>query len=169
VKDSIESIGRIRAQGFIVIVVALLVGGVLGVTAERARAARRVAQVAMVRGRPPRAPGEMRPGPGGGGAFERLGRMPPAFDRLDLSDDQKARIQEIFESQRPLTDSIMRATFVQIDAIRDSVSAAVESVLTPEQRDRFREIIQEERQRFRDRFNRDGPGRGRRGFRRDSQ
>ena len=124
-----ESVGRLRLQGLAVLAVAILVGGAVGVTVERARAAAQAAEDAprWMRGGPDRRGG---PRPG----FDRGERLPGFFSELNLTTEQRDEIRDVFDAQRPFSDSVMRSAFDQIEAIRESVRAEINSILTPEQR-----------------------------------
>jgi Spy/CpxP family protein refolding chaperone len=120
-KDGFESLGRVRAQGLALLFLAFVVGVLGGMALERLRTTRRA----------PRPPGEwvgMRPG---------TSVMPPVFERLDLSEEQRARIESIMRESRPLTDSVLQASLPRLRAIRDSVRLEIRAVLTPEQQERF--------------------------------
>jgi Spy/CpxP family protein refolding chaperone len=120
-KDGFESLGRVRAQGLVLLLVSFVVGILGGMALERVRMTRR----------PPRPPAErtaMRAG------------MPPMFERLDLTPEQHQRIEAILEQSRPLTDSVLRSSLPRLRAIRDSVRLRIREVLTPEQQERFDEM-----------------------------
>lgn len=117
--DAIESLGRVRIQGIALIVLAFLAGGVAGFASGRLTTPRpRVALTGRV-------------------ATPEPGRLPPFFDRLDLTADQRARIQAILDSVRPTTDSILHASLPRLQAIADSTHLKIRDVLTPAQRDRL--------------------------------
>ncbi len=134
--DGLESLGRVRATGLALLVVAFLAGGAAGAAGGDAWTARH------------------RPGDGGpmgrggmpGMMGPRMGRdgLPPGFDRLDLSAEQKQRVTEILERTRPRTDSILRQAMPRLRAITDSTRAEIHAVLTPAQRDQ----LERERPRF---------------------
>jgi Spy/CpxP family protein refolding chaperone len=120
-KDGFESLGRVRAQGLALLLLAFVVGILGGMALERLRTARRA----------PRPPAEwpgMRPG---------MSVMPAIFERLNLSEEQRARIEHIMRESRPLTDSVLQASLPRLRAIRDSVWVEIRAVLTPEQQERF--------------------------------
>jgi Spy/CpxP family protein refolding chaperone len=72
----------------------------------------------------PRGPEGPQPRFGGGPPIERqLAR------RLDLTEDQRVRVHEILEHLRP-----------RYAAVQESTRAAIEEVLTPEQRERWRQL-----------------------------
>jgi Spy/CpxP family protein refolding chaperone len=117
-KDGIESLGRVRAQGIALVIVAFVAGGLGGMALERVRAA----------GDEP----HMRP---------RVVRMhdglPPGFADLELTADQRQRIHAIMEARRHTTDSVLEASLPRLRATFDSVREEIRAVLTPEQRERF--------------------------------
>ena len=156
-----ESVGRLRLQGLAVLAVAMLVGGVVGVTVERMRAAAQAPEVASrwARGGP-NGRGGPRPG------FDRGDGIPGFFGELNLTAEQRDEIREVFEARGPLTDSVMRSAFGQIEAIRESVLAEINAILTTEQR----EILEDRmgnRLPFGGRFDGQRRGRGRPGAQRD--
>jgi Spy/CpxP family protein refolding chaperone len=65
--------------------------------------------------------------------MENRGPMPWPFARLDLTEKQRSRIVAIFESGRPLTDSIMQEVMPRLREINDSIRAEIRDILTPEQ------------------------------------
>jgi Spy/CpxP family protein refolding chaperone len=67
----------------------------------------------------------------------RPGGFPHAFERLNLTPDQRARIREIFRKYRPRTDSVLRESMPRLRALTDSARAEMRDVLTPEQRARL--------------------------------
>jgi Spy/CpxP family protein refolding chaperone len=112
-KQSVESLGRIRLQGVALLAVTLVVGVLAGMAGERYRATRR---------EPPR------PFP------PAVGELPAPYRQLDLSDDQRARILEILERRHASTDSVLREVVPKLRAVTDSVQQEIRAVLTPEQR-----------------------------------
>lgn len=125
-KDGIESLGRIKLQGFALLALAFVTGALAGAVGDRLLT-RRAA-----------------PEP----SFEQWGRpgmTPPFLERLDLTDEQRARIRSILEASRPVTDSILEETMPRLRAVTDSVRREIHSVLTPEQRER----LERQRPRFR--------------------
>jgi Spy/CpxP family protein refolding chaperone len=78
------------------------------------------------------------------------GRIPgPAADaryldfmasELDLSPEQRARVEEILRRQQERVQEITRETRPQIRALARETRAAVDSVLTGEQRERMQEL-----------------------------
>ena len=118
-RDGFESLGRVRAQGLALLLVTFAVGVLGGMALERVRMARRAAPPPVDR---------VRMGPG---------MMPPMFERLDLTDEQRERIAAILQQSRPLTDSVLQSSLPRLRAIRDSVRSQIRAVLTPEQQERF--------------------------------
>ena len=122
--EGIESLGRVRARGIVLLVVAFLAGGVLGMSVERFR---------TVRGGP-----SIRPDSGLGAARPpRPGELPRIYQRLDLSQAQRDSMRAILERARPKTDSLMRRTLPLLQMYRDSIQQELRSVLTEEQRVRL--------------------------------
>lgn len=60
-----------------------------------------------------------------------------AFEELGLTDEQRRRIERIFEVAQPRTDAVLRETLPRLRAVTDSINAEVQAVLTPEQRRRL--------------------------------
>jgi len=137
-KDGFESLGRVRIQGVALLVIAFVVGALGGMSAERIRASR------------------VHPAPPDG--MRMHGGLPPWFEELNLTSEQQARIQAIFHSSRPRTDSVLQASLPRLEAIRDSVRAEIRAVLTPDQQRQFDEM--EERGPRGPRGRRGGPGPG---------
>lgn len=116
--DAIESLGRIRIQAIVLLIVAFVAGGLAGAAVEHVRLAHR------------RPAFPMGPGP----AFGALrGGVPGYYNRLGLSPDQRARISAILKRAQPRTDSLLNETLPQLRAITDSVRREIRAVLTPDQ------------------------------------
>lgn len=154
-KEGLESLGKLRLQGILLVTVAFLTGALAGVAGERIRASRVPEPLPFERPfGPPRA------GRGGaGGPARGFEFVPQLYERLDLTEDQRSTIRRIFEESRPITDSILGQTFPLLRATMDSVRRAVHAVLTPEQRDRLDTIVEAfgRRAGFRGRGMRPGP------------
>lgn len=118
-KNGIESLGRVRFQGAILLAVAFIVGALAGVAGDRAVLQREPQP-------PPFGP------PRAGGGF-----LPAPLEHLDLSDDQRRQIVDILERRRPRTDSVLEEALPQLRAIMDSIREELRAVLTPEQRERL--------------------------------
>lgn len=143
--EGVESLGRIRLQGFALLALAFIVGFAAG------GAYMRVSD-RMHGWRPPGRFVLMQPGARGG--------LPPFFDELDLTPDQRKQIAAILERRRPATDSILRASLPRLRAVTDSTRLEIRSVLTPAQREKMDRIFARERG-HRARGGRFGAGTGR--------
>ena len=97
-KKGIESLGRLRAQGLVLLGLAFVSGGLAGIAIEHARLASR-------------ARGEAPPMPR---SFPRRGLLPPQLERFDLSQEQRSEIEAILERTRPATDSILRGAMPRL-------------------------------------------------------
>ena len=102
---------KLRIQGTVLIIVIFVVGVLAGSAAERVRASREK---------------PMRP-------FRQPGELPRPFARLDLTEEQRTQISDIFESSRPRADSVLQELMPHLRAINDSIQAEIREVLTPEQ------------------------------------
>jgi hypothetical protein len=140
----------VRVQAVLMIVVVFLVGAFAGGAFER-----------MTHRRGPGGPG----GPGGGGGGRMWGgrggpggsgssgasRLPPGYDQLGLSADQKTKLDSAFNKRRPRIDSLMKSTWAIVQPAMDSTRDEVNAILTAEQRTKL------------DSLRRSGRGRGRGG------
>jgi Spy/CpxP family protein refolding chaperone len=111
----------LQARGLALLLVVFVVGVLGGMALERVRVTRR-APVERTR------------------TMAMRGGMPPMFQHLDLTAEQRARIDTILRDSRPLTDSVLRSSLPRLRAIRDSVRLQIRAVLTPEQQERFDEM-----------------------------
>ena len=122
--DGVESLGRVRAQGLLLLAVAFLTGALAGGAVERL-ITRRI-DVAS------------RPSPDdvlvANGMFVGPGDIPPFLEQLHLTGDQRARLQEIFRRAQARTDALMAQSLPRVEALMDSVRGEMRSVLTPAQR-----------------------------------
>lgn len=123
-KEAMESLGRVRVQGILLLAIAFVIGGIAGVLVDRAKRSR-----------------DHRP------RFERVekrmggpGEFPGFFGKLDLTDEQREKIRAIFEAHRPVIDSLMGETMPRIRALRDSAEAEIRLVLTAEQLEKFEKL-----------------------------
>lgn len=130
-RDGFESLGRVRLQGIALLALAFVAGALGGMAVERVR-------VSRVRPAPPQ-------------WMPTRGELPPGFGGLDLTPEQRERIQDIFRASRPRTDSVLRASLPRLEAIHDSVRAEIRALLTPEQRRRFDEMGSRGQRGFRNR------------------
>lgn len=139
-KQSVESLGSVRAKGIALLVVTFIIGALAGGAVERARVARQAAV-------PPQ-PVE--------GHLPPLGqrRLPTAFRQLNLTASQRQEIAAILERAQPRTQLIMHEWLPRLRAVTDSVHAEIRAVLTPEQAARFDSLMADMRRRA-------GPGRER--------
>jgi hypothetical protein len=127
--DGLDSLGRVRAQAIVLLVLAFLAGAFAGGAIEHiglrtsrgARPAR-----GFLRGPgsgQPRAPGSR--GPGGFTAY---------FDSIGLSADQRTKIDEIVKKRSARVDSVRKSSWDVVSAARDSTRKEVDAVLTADQR-----------------------------------
>ena len=132
----LESLGRLRIQAILLLVVVFMIGGLSGAAVERARHARP-------------------PGPPHHGE----GLPPPLHDALRLTAEQEAKVEEIMERSRPRVEAVIRETRPRVQSVMDSVHAEIRAVLTPEQQKTFDRLEPS----FGPPFERGGPRRGRGG------
>lgn len=110
----LESLGRVKLQGVLLLVVVFAIGVFAGVALDRAREAR---------------PGHPPP-PGQG--------IPPAWrHQLRLTDDQDRQIQETLEKNRSRADAVLDQFLPRLRSVTDSVRAEVRTLLTPDQQEMF--------------------------------
>ncbi len=69
-------------------------------------------------------------------------------EALDLTDDQRVRIEEAFERRRVATQETMNRIMPRLRSQMDSLNAEIEGILSPEQRAAFEEYLNEDRDRF---------------------
>ncbi len=138
-KQGVESLGRIKLQGIALLFLAFVVGILAGAAGECLRATRDEPVRPFARG-----PGMFRPG-----------ELPPWYEELDLTPEQREKITEILKQTRPLTDSIMQEMLPRIRGVTDSVRAEIGSLLNPEQREKL-DKLEERFRRLRRKFRRGG-------------
>jgi len=110
----LESLGRVKLQGVLLLVVVFVIGAIAGAAIMRVREAR---------------PGP--PPPAGPGA-------PPGWrQQLRLTDDQDRQIHEMLEKNRPRADAVLDQFLPRLRVVADSVRAEVRTVLTPDQQKMF--------------------------------
>src|ERR1019366_356977 len=130
-KEGVESLGRVRAQAMVLLVIAFLAGAFVGGTIERVMARPSRSSMMATRGgytgytrgaaptaRAPRAPGG----------------LPSWYEPLGLSADQRAKIEAILAKRSARVDSVMKSACVVIGPARDSSSKEADAVLTADQR-----------------------------------
>lgn len=66
--------------------------------------------------------------------------LPPAFEQLGLTVEQRAAVLEILARARPKTDTALQEMIPRLRALTDSVDAEIRAVLRPEQRERLSTI-----------------------------
>jgi Spy/CpxP family protein refolding chaperone len=69
-----------------------------------------------------------------------LPRGPWPLRQLDLSDEQRSRIHEIFERHRPKLDALLRESFPLVRSVHEAIDSEIRQVLTPEQRVEFDQL-----------------------------
>ena len=89
--------------------------------------------------------------PRGGG-----NRMDELSERLQLTADQKTKVQEIFNDTREQLRAVRQETEPRMEEIRRQADGRLQTVLTPEQWERFQRLREERGRRGR---GRGGPGR----------
>lgn len=139
---------RLAALGLLLL--AFVAGALGGIAADRLLA-REEAGAPAFRGRPgPGGPGRGGGGPGGpgGGAGAIFPRGLLIGRQLDLSAEQRARIEAILAEERQKADSVLRAVRPVLQARYDSATGAIREVLTVEQRARWDSLREERRGRF---------------------
>ena len=136
-------IHRIRLLAFAALVVTFLAGALAGMAYERVLSA----------SEPPVEKREGRHGSRGAQAFAPDG---PLGDRLDLTAEQRAKIERILAEDRTKARAIFREMKPRLRARFDSTTAAVREVLTPEQRVEFERYRAERRAAMRKRYGRGG-------------
>jgi Spy/CpxP family protein refolding chaperone len=62
------------------------------------------------------------------------GDLPPRYEALGLTDQQKAELGRVVDQSRPHIDSVLNMTLPALRAASDSMEARMRAVLTPEQR-----------------------------------
>jgi hypothetical protein len=114
VNSHLESLGRVKLQGILLLAVVFAIGGLAGAALERVRESR------------PAPPPPPRPG------------APTAWrQELHLSDTQDGQIRNILDKNRPRANAILDDFLPRMRLFTDSVRAEVRTVLTPEQQQLF--------------------------------
>jgi Spy/CpxP family protein refolding chaperone len=117
-------VSRARRRAAIALIATFLAGGLAGAGIEHLRAS---------------APAH----PNGPPTFEMP--LPPFFEELDLTEDQRARIVAVLEGRRGEMDAVMSEVSPRMRAIGDSIDAEIRSILTPAQREKFDQSRREPR------------------------
>ena len=78
---------------------------------------------------------------------ERGDRFEQMADRLQLTGDQKTKVQEIFNDTREQLRALRRESEPKVDEIRRQADGRLQTVLTPEQWQKFQSIRDEMRPR----------------------
>ena len=129
-KEGVESLGRVRAQAIVLLVFAFLAGAFVGGTMER------------VMGRGPRT-NPPRSSFGGFGfacptgdrqARQAPAGLPPWYEPLNLTVEQRTKIEEISKKRSARVDSAMTSACAVMGPARDSSFKEIDAVLTAEQR-----------------------------------
>ena len=128
-----DALGRVRAQAIVLLVLAFLAGAFAGGATERvALRSTRGTRLGRWFGRGPGGPGAER-GPGARGS----GGLPPVYDAVGLTADQRTKIGQIAQKRSARVDSVRRASREVIGAALDSTRKEIDVVLTPEQRQKL--------------------------------
>ena len=77
---------------------------------------------------------------GGGGPGNRMDEL---SERLNLTADQKAKVQEIFNDTREQLRAVRQETEPRMDEIRRQADGRLQTVLTPEQWQQFQRLRDE--------------------------
>lgn len=123
-----------RAQVVLILALVATLGALLGILGDRFVAARRAAETPLMMGRTP----PMRGGPTQGARYgESLAT------RLDLSAEQRARIDSILAEDRVRARELTRQFQPQFRQLAEQTRERVEAVLTPEQLEQLRTMRQQ--------------------------
>jgi hypothetical protein len=127
-KEGVESLGRVRAQAMVLLVIAFLAGVFFGGTMERVIFRPSRAGTSANRGGP-------RPGERGGDRGARpAGGAPSWYESLGLSAEQRTKIEAILARRSQRVDSAMKSACVVIAPARDSSFKEIDAVLTVAQK-----------------------------------
>jgi Spy/CpxP family protein refolding chaperone len=114
--SAIRTLGKMEWQATLLLLVVFGAGIAVGVAIDHSRTT--VAAAPM----PPQG------GPG---------RLPPYLERMDLTQDQHAKIKAILDAQRPKVDTVMNGVLPRLRALSDTTFAQIRDVLTPAQQSQF--------------------------------
>lgn len=76
----------------------------------------------------------------GRGGRAGLERLPPPFEELDLSAEQRQQARVVFEKYRPQFEALFEENAPKVRALRDAMDAELVATLTPAQQTRFEEL-----------------------------
>ena len=111
----LESLGRAKLQGILLLGVIFAIGIFTGVALERVR-----------QSRPAPVPNAAR------------GVAPPGWrEQFHLTDEQERQIHEILERNRPRTEALIEQFLPRLRAATDSVRGEIRAILTPDQQREF--------------------------------
>lgn len=79
------------------------------------------------------------PRPGGRGAFEQV------FDRLNLTEDQRRQVDEIFSDARKQLDELRKESEPKFREVRKNTDERLRAVLSAEQWDQFQQMTERRR------------------------
>ena len=77
---------------------------------------------------------QLSPRAGGRGGFERM------VEKLNLTQDQRAQVSEIFEDARNQLSELRRASEPKFREVRKNTDERLQTVLTPEQWEQFQQM-----------------------------
>jgi uncharacterized membrane protein len=117
-KNTLESLGRARFAGILVLAAVFIIGGLAGAAFERTWGRRPPHP-------PPNAPGALPP------------ILPEMRAALRLTPEQDRALHEILERNRPRVEAVTNAMLPRLRAITDSVRVEIRALLTPEQQKIF--------------------------------
>lgn len=144
--------GKSRWLGLVLVVVVFVTGAVAGIAADR------TVRPALLEGRSGlrgadqdrRGPDPRRQGPGAPRVPRGAGAL-PLLDRVELTEVQRARVDSILETRRRQVTALWREHEATFRAAMDSTQEELLSVLTPEQREEYHQMLMESRRRWQDR------------------
>ncbi len=130
-KEGVESLGRVRAQAMVLLVIAFLAGAFVGGTIERV-------MVRPSRSGGTRDPGSSRGGFARGGPTSNRGPRTPGalpgwYESLNLTVDQRAKIEAVLSKRSDRVNSAVEAACLIIRPARDSSRKEADAVLSATQ------------------------------------
>lgn len=66
--------------------------------------------------------------------------LPPPFEELDLTAEQRTKAEAIFEKYRPQFDAVFQASMPKMNELRAQMNAELEPVLTEAQREKLKTL-----------------------------